>query len=70
MHAICNPQHQVAYPALANTDLMDVMRRCLDRDPKTRISLQVRCSPLLGSQVDVALGSPPRMHLRSRLAGL
>ncbi|WIA08718.1 hypothetical protein OEZ85_008142 [Tetradesmus obliquus] len=40
MHAICNPQHQVAYPALANTDLMDVMRRCLDRDPKTRISLQ------------------------------
>jgi serine/threonine-protein kinase TTK/MPS1 len=41
MHAICNPQHQVAYPALANTDLMDVMRRCLDRDPKTRISLQV-----------------------------
>ncbi|WIA28772.1 hypothetical protein OEZ86_011304 [Tetradesmus obliquus] len=40
MHAICNPKHQVAYPALANTDLMDVMRRCLDRDPKTRISLQ------------------------------
>lgn len=42
MHAICNPQHQVAYPDLANTDLLNVMKRCLDRDPKTRITLQVR----------------------------
>lgn len=42
MHAICNPQHQVAYPPLENKDLMDVMRRCLDRNPKTRITLQVR----------------------------
>lgn len=42
MHAICNPHHVVAYPALSNSDLMDVMKRCLDRDPKSRISLQVR----------------------------
>lgn len=41
MHAICNPQHRVAYPQLANLDLLDVMQRCLDRDPKTRITLQV-----------------------------
>jgi hypothetical protein len=41
MHAICNPQHRVNYPELANKDLMDVMWRCLDRDPKSRITLQV-----------------------------
>ncbi|KAF8072718.1 MPS1 [Scenedesmus sp. PABB004] len=40
MHAICSPGHAVAYPPLANADLADVMRRCLDRDPKTRITLQ------------------------------
>lgn len=42
MHAICNPQHRVSFPELANKDLMHVMQRCLDRDPKTRITLQVR----------------------------
>jgi hypothetical protein len=41
MHAICNPYHRVSFPELANKDLMDVMRRCLDRDPKSRITLQV-----------------------------
>lgn len=41
MHAICNPHHRVSFPELANKDLMDVMRRCLDRDPKSRITLQV-----------------------------
>lgn len=41
MHAICNPHHVVSYPDLSNKDLLDVMRRCLDRDPKTRITLQV-----------------------------
>jgi serine/threonine-protein kinase TTK/MPS1 len=41
MHAICNPQHCVSFPELANKDLMHVMQRCLDRDPKTRITLQV-----------------------------
>lgn len=42
MHAICNAQYRVSYPELANRDLLDVMQRCLDRDPKTRISLQVQ----------------------------
>lgn len=42
MHAICNPQHCITYPELANRDLLDVMKRCLDRDPKARITLQVR----------------------------
>lgn len=41
MHAICNPQHRVSFPELANKDLLHVMQRCLDRDAKTRITLQV-----------------------------
>jgi len=45
MHAICNPQHCITYPELANRDLLDVMKRCLDRDPKARITLEVRGKP-------------------------
>lgn len=55
MHAICNPQHRVAFPELANKDLMHVMQRCLDRDPKTRITLQVR-------------GGGQHWHMASQLA--
>jgi serine/threonine-protein kinase TTK/MPS1 len=51
MHAICNTDYRVAYPELSNKDLMDVMQRCLDRDPKTRITLQVN------EAVNTALGS-------------
>jgi serine/threonine-protein kinase TTK/MPS1 len=49
MHAICNPQHRISFPDIAshNKDLLDVLRRCLDRDPKSRISLQVRRAGLL-----------------------
>lgn len=47
MHAICNPHHRVSFPELANKDLLDVMRRCLDRDPKSRITLQVTGQGLL-----------------------
>jgi len=42
MHAICNSDYRVTYPELSNKDLMNVMQRCLDRDPKTRITLQVK----------------------------
>ena len=43
MHAITDPAHRVAMPTLRNTALSDVIRRCLDRNPRTRISMQVSC---------------------------
>lgn len=39
MHAICNPAHAVAYPFAPGPDVLDVIRRCLDRDPKSRITM-------------------------------
>jgi serine/threonine protein kinase len=38
------PTHQVKYPGSPNPDAVDVIQRCLDRDPKTRISMQVGIS--------------------------
>ena len=41
MHAITDPQHCIAFPPLRNAALLDAMRRCLDRNPRTRITMQV-----------------------------
>ncbi|GBF89221.1 serine threonine kinase family [Raphidocelis subcapitata] len=40
MHAICDPRHAIQYPPCSNPDVVDVIRRCLDRDPRTRITMQ------------------------------
>ncbi|GIL91671.1 hypothetical protein Vretimale_9543 [Volvox reticuliferus] len=40
MNAICNPDFQVPMPDCGEPDAVDCIRRCLDRNPKTRISLQ------------------------------
>lgn len=47
MHAICDANHQIKFPSCSSPDALDVISKCLDRDPKTRISMQVRYS--LGS---------------------
>lgn len=43
MHAITDPTHTVSFPPVANPHLLNVMQRCLDRNPRTRITMQV-CS--------------------------
>ncbi|KAK9828905.1 hypothetical protein WJX72_002702 [[Myrmecia] bisecta] len=40
MHAITDPTHRVDFPPLKNAALLDAMRRCLDRNPRTRITMQ------------------------------
>lgn len=37
MHAITDPHHSIHFPPLRNRALLDVIQRCLDRDPKSRI---------------------------------
>jgi serine/threonine-protein kinase TTK/MPS1 len=44
MNAICNPNHLVAFGPCSNPHAIDVMRKCLDRDAATRITIQVRGS--------------------------
>lgn len=42
MNAICNPQYRVAYGSCSNPAAIDAMLKCLDRDPRTRITIEVR----------------------------
>ena len=39
LHAITDPNHQIEFPPIQNHTLLDVMKRCLDRNPKTRIGI-------------------------------
>ncbi|KXZ54690.1 hypothetical protein GPECTOR_4g758 [Gonium pectorale] len=39
MNAICNPSYRVPMPECGEPDAVDCISRCLDRNPKTRISL-------------------------------
>lgn len=44
MNAICNPSHHINFPPCSNPAALDVMKHCLDRNPRTRITMQV-CIP-------------------------
>ncbi|XP_036395539.1 dual specificity protein kinase Ttk [Megalops cyprinoides] len=39
MHAIIDPSHEIEFPDIAEKDLLDVLKRCLVRNPKQRISV-------------------------------
>jgi len=45
MHAITDPAHAIDIPPLRNAALADVIRRCLDRNPRTRITMPARARP-------------------------
>lgn len=39
MQAITDPSYKIEFPAVDNPDLLDIMKRCLDRNPNTRITI-------------------------------
>jgi serine/threonine-protein kinase TTK/MPS1 len=39
MHAITNDRHTIEFPPMRNAALLDVIKRCLDRNPRTRITM-------------------------------
>jgi serine/threonine-protein kinase TTK/MPS1 len=39
LHAITDQNHQIEFPPIQNQPLLDVIKRCLDRNPKTRIGI-------------------------------
>lgn len=45
MHAITDPNHRIAMGPLRNRALADVIQRCLDRNARTRITMQVEPLP-------------------------
>eukprot|EP00898_Chlorokybus_atmophyticus_P003937 jgi/Chlat1/4544/Chrsp29S04592 len=40
MHAILDSRHAIAYPHIHNPTLLDTLRKCLERDPARRISIE------------------------------
>ncbi|XP_030012957.1 dual specificity protein kinase Ttk [Sphaeramia orbicularis] len=39
LHAIIDPAHKIEFPDIAEKDLLDVLQRCLVRNPRERISI-------------------------------
>ncbi|XP_007257327.3 dual specificity protein kinase Ttk isoform X1 [Astyanax mexicanus] len=39
LHAIIDPSHEIDFPDIPEKDLLDVLKRCLIRNPKERISI-------------------------------
>ncbi|XP_037641843.1 dual specificity protein kinase Ttk [Sebastes umbrosus] len=39
LHAIIDPSHQIEFPDISEKDLLDVLKRCLVRNPRERISI-------------------------------
>ncbi len=39
MHAIIDENHAISFPPISNPDLLDVIQRCLQRHPKSRITM-------------------------------
>nr|XP_020452873.1 dual specificity protein kinase TTK isoform X2 [Monopterus albus] len=39
LHAIIDPSHKIEFPDIAEKDLLDVLKRCLVRNPRERISV-------------------------------
>jgi len=39
MHAITNDRHQIDFPPMKDAALLDVIQRCLDRNPRSRITM-------------------------------
>ncbi|XP_061176779.1 dual specificity protein kinase Ttk-like [Saccostrea echinata] len=40
LHAIINPEYEIKFPEIQDKKLMDVMKKCLNRDPKERPSIE------------------------------
>lgn len=76
LHAIIDPNHEIEFPDIPEKDLQDVLKCCLIRDPKRRISIpellehpyvQIQTHP--GNQM--AKGASEEMkHVLGQLVGL
>ncbi|XP_021027421.1 dual specificity protein kinase TTK isoform X2 [Mus caroli] len=76
LHAIINPGHEIEFPEISEKDLRDVLKCCLVRNPKERISIPellthpyVQIQPHPGSQM--ARGTTDEMkYVLGQLVGL
>nr|XP_048291717.1 dual specificity protein kinase TTK isoform X2 [Myodes glareolus] len=76
LHAIIDPSHEIEFPDIPEKDLQDVLKRCLVRNPKERISIPellahpyVQIQPHSGSQVAKKTNDEMK-YVLSQLVGL
>ncbi|NWV56077.1 TTK kinase, partial [Daphoenositta chrysoptera] len=74
MHAIVDPNYEIGFPDIAEKDLQDVLKRCLIRNPKERISVsELLVHPYVQIQTGVpnAKGTTEEMkRILGQLVGL
>ncbi|XP_009092407.3 dual specificity protein kinase TTK [Serinus canaria] len=59
MHAIVDPSYEIGFPDIAEKDLQDVLKRCLIRNPKERISVsELLVHPYVQIQSHCPTGGP------------
>ncbi|XP_057225417.1 dual specificity protein kinase TTK [Malurus melanocephalus] len=59
MHAIVDPNYEIGFPDIAEKDLQDVLKRCLIRNPKERISVsELLVHPYVQIQRQCQTGGP------------
>ncbi|KAM5324757.1 dual specificity protein kinase TTK isoform 3-T4 [Glossophaga mutica] len=74
LHAIIDPNHEIEFPDIPEKDLQDVLKCCLIRDPKRRISIaELLAHPyvLIQTQPGNLKGTSEEMkHVLGQLVGL
>uniref|UniRef100_H0WDX0 Protein kinase domain-containing protein n=1 Tax=Cavia porcellus TaxID=10141 RepID=H0WDX0_CAVPO len=76
LHAIIDPNHEIEFPDIPEKDLQDVLKCCLIRDPKQRISIpELLAHPYVQIQTypgnQMAKGTTDEMkHVLGQLVGL
>ncbi|XP_061479184.1 dual specificity protein kinase TTK isoform X2 [Rhineura floridana] len=59
LHAIIDPSYEIIFPDIVEKDLQDVLKRCLVRNPKQRISVsELLVHPYVHIQADLHTGCP------------
>ncbi|XP_062427039.1 dual specificity protein kinase TTK [Rhea pennata] len=78
LHAIIDPSYEIEFPDIAEKDLQDVLKRCLVRNPKQRISVsELLMHPYVQIQTHSQTGVPnakgmteEMKHILGQLVGL
>ncbi|XP_025945260.1 dual specificity protein kinase TTK isoform X1 [Apteryx rowi] len=78
LHAIIDPSYEIEFPDIAEKDLQDVLKRCLIRNPKQRISVsELLIHPYVQIQTHSQTGVPnakgmteEMKHILGQLVGL
>ncbi|KAJ7341685.1 hypothetical protein JRQ81_006307 [Phrynocephalus forsythii] len=68
LHAIIDPNYEISFPEIAEEDLRDVLKRCLVRNPKQRISVsELLVHPYVHIQSNSLTGNSDRKGMTEEM---